>query len=117
MIRRPPRSTLFPYTTLFRSIGLWPALIALFLYALLPITRNTHAGLAQVPRGLLQAGTALGLLAKDILYRIELPPAREAINAVGYTPAGVKPANACQTALLRALRGRWRFPRGPCRCA
>src|SRR3712207_8694200 len=24
MIRRPPRSTLFPYTTLFRSAGLWP---------------------------------------------------------------------------------------------
>src|SRR5207253_4122062 len=24
MIRRPPRSTLFPYTTLFRSIGAWP---------------------------------------------------------------------------------------------
>src|SRR3989441_12302137 len=23
MIRRPPRSTLFPYTTLFRSVGLW----------------------------------------------------------------------------------------------
>src|SRR2546426_12844410 len=25
MIRRPPRSTLFPYTTLFRSIGCWPS--------------------------------------------------------------------------------------------
>src|SRR3712207_7566231 len=28
MIRRPPRSTLFPYTTLFRSVGLDPALLA-----------------------------------------------------------------------------------------
>src|SRR3712207_8395270 len=26
MIRRPPRSTLFPYTTLFRSSGQWPAI-------------------------------------------------------------------------------------------
>src|SRR3712207_8803469 len=26
MIRRPPRSTLFPYTTLFRSDGRWPAM-------------------------------------------------------------------------------------------
>src|SRR5256885_8349617 len=25
MIRRPPRSTLFPYTTLFRSLAVWPA--------------------------------------------------------------------------------------------
>src|SRR2546427_12693529 len=29
MIRRPPRSTLFPYTTLFRSIGLWRKLLFL----------------------------------------------------------------------------------------
>src|SRR2546427_2922588 len=32
MIRRPPRSTLFPYTTLFRSIHLQKALIRLFLH-------------------------------------------------------------------------------------
>ena len=43
------------------TIGVWPALIALFLYALLPITRNTHTGIIEVPRGLVQAGTALGL--------------------------------------------------------
>ena len=43
------------------TIGVWPALIALFLYALLPITRNTHTGIVEVPRGLVQAGTALGL--------------------------------------------------------
>src|SRR5688572_31925061 len=42
MLRRPPRSTLFPYTTLFRSI------VALVLYALLPILRNTYAGIQQV---------------------------------------------------------------------
>ena len=42
------------------TIGAWPALIALFLYALLPITRNTYTGIAEVPRGLVQAGTALG---------------------------------------------------------
>src|SRR3989442_15880086 len=102
MIRRPPRSTLFPYTTLFRSIGLWPALIALFLYALLPITRNTHAGLAQVPRGLLQAGTALGLLSKDILYRIELPLARETIMAGVKTSAVINVGTATIAAFIGA---------------
>src|SRR2546427_4540296 len=30
MIRRPPRSTLFPYTTLFRSLGVWPLRGAMF---------------------------------------------------------------------------------------
>ena len=38
------------------SIGFVPALIALFLYALLPIVRNTHAGLRGVPRGLRAGG-------------------------------------------------------------
>src|SRR2546427_4969500 len=34
MIRRPPRSTLFPYTTLFRSTG-WLSLVAVFAYMLI----------------------------------------------------------------------------------
>src|SRR3989454_590515 len=83
-------------------IGLWPALIALFLYALLPITRNTHAGLAQVPRGLLQAGTALGLLSKDILYRIELPLARETIMAGVKTSAVINVGTATIAAFIGA---------------
>src|SRR2546430_9898889 len=33
MIRRPPRSTLFPYTTLFRSLRIWAAALALCLTA------------------------------------------------------------------------------------
>jgi osmoprotectant transport system permease protein len=63
------------------TIGVWPALIALFLYALLPITRNTHTGLAQVPRGLVQAGTALGLSPRQILAHVELPLAAATIMA------------------------------------
>jgi len=83
-------------------IGLWPALIALFLYALLPITRNTHAGVAQVPRGLLQAGTALGLLSRDILYRIELPLARETIMAGVKTSAVINVGTATIAAFIGA---------------
>jgi len=83
-------------------IGLWPALIALFLYALLPITRNTHAGLAQVPRGLLQAGTALGLSSRDILYRIELPLARETIMAGVKTSAVINVGTATIAAFIGA---------------
>lgn len=55
------------------TIGTGPALVALFLYALLPIVANTHAGLAGVPRGLLQAGAALGLMPRQVLRLIELP--------------------------------------------
>ena len=68
------------------AIGVVPALIALFLYALLPITRNTHAGLTQVPVGLVQAGTALGLTARQIMRHVELP------LALPLTFAGIRTA-------------------------
>lgn len=63
------------------TIGVWPAMIALFLYALLPIVRNTHAGLEQTPPGMLQAARALGLRPATILARIELPLAARTILA------------------------------------
>src|SRR3989441_1654793 len=84
------------------SVGVWPALIALFLYALLPITRNTYAGLAQVPGGLRQAGTALGLLPRDILYRIELPLARETIMVGVKTSAVINVGTATIAAFIGA---------------
>jgi osmoprotectant transport system permease protein len=83
-------------------IGLWPALIALFLYALLPITRNTHAGLAQVPRGLLQAGIALGLTSRDVLVRIELPLSLETIMAGVKTSAVINVGTATIAAFIGA---------------
>lgn len=54
-------------------IGFVPALLALFVYALLPIVRNTHAGLQAVPRGLVDAALALGLTRGQTLRSIELP--------------------------------------------
>lgn len=54
-------------------IGSVPALVALTLYALLPIVRNTCTGLAEVPAGLTMAATALGLSRRDTLLRIQLP--------------------------------------------
>lgn len=63
------------------SIGFWPALVALSLYALLPIVRNTHAGLQSTPNGLRQAAFALGLAPADRLRHIELPLAWPTILA------------------------------------
>lgn len=84
------------------TIGAWPALIALFLYALLPIARNTHAGLVQVPRGLLQAGTALGLERREILRRIELPLAFPTLLAGIKTSAIVSVGTATIAAFIGA---------------
>ncbi|HZW75165.1 MAG TPA: glycine betaine ABC transporter substrate-binding protein, partial [Caldimonas sp.] len=45
------------------AIGVVPAVLALFLYALLPIVRNTHAGLRAVSGGMAQAALSLGMTA------------------------------------------------------
>jgi osmoprotectant transport system permease protein len=84
------------------AIGLWPALIALFLYALLPITRNAHAGLAQVPRGLVQAGTALGLTPRQVLRHVKLPLALPTIMAGIKTSAVINVGTATIAAFIGA---------------
>lgn len=63
------------------AIGFVPALLALAVYALLPIVRNTHAGLAGVPGGLRDAGRALGLEEGQVLRSVELPLAAPTILA------------------------------------
>jgi osmoprotectant transport system permease protein len=84
------------------AIGVWPALIALFLYALLPITRNAHAGLVQVPRGLIQSGTALGLTPRQVLRHVELPLALPTLMAGVKTSAVINVGTATIAAFIGA---------------
>lgn len=83
------------------GLGTAPALAALFFYGLLPIVRNTHAGLASVSPDLREAAAALGLPPWTTLWRIELPLARGTIFA------GVRSATIINigTATLGALVG------------
>lgn len=84
------------------QIGAVPALIALFLYALLPIVRNTHAGLLAVPRGQRDAGRALGLTDGTILAKIELPLAAPTIAAGIKTAAVIGVGTATIAAFVGA---------------
>lgn len=56
-----------------RGIGSTPAIIALVLYALLPIARNTYAGFAQVPPAAIEAAQGMGMTPRQILWRVEVP--------------------------------------------
>ena len=56
-----------------RGIGTAPALIALTLYALLPIVRNAYTGIKEVPRAAVEAGRGMGMSTGQILRRVELP--------------------------------------------
>ncbi len=55
------------------GIGTAPALVALFLYALLPVVRNTHAGLVGIAPDLRESAEALGLPPLARLARVDLP--------------------------------------------
>jgi osmoprotectant transport system permease protein len=83
------------------GIGTLPACVALFLYSLLPIVRNTVTGLADIPPSLRESAEALGLSPGAILRLVELPLASRSILA------GIKSAAVIDvgTATLGALIG------------
>ncbi len=87
---------------LLGQIGTLPALIALFLYALLPIVRNTCTGMAQVPPGLRMAALALGLGRRDRLLYIDLPLAMPVILAGLKTAAVMSVGTATIAAFIGA---------------
>lgn len=83
-------------------IGLLPAFIALAVYALLPIVRNTHAAFTQIPAGMTQAAQALGLTPRLTLRLIELPLARRTIVAGIKTSAVINVGTATIAAFIGA---------------
>ncbi len=56
-----------------RGIGAAPALIALFLYSLLPVVANVAVGLAQVPATVIEAARGMGMTGRQRLFLAELP--------------------------------------------
>lgn len=57
----------------FVGIGKVPAIIALFIYTLLPILNNTYIGLNNVNRDLKEAGTSMGMTRVQSIFMVELP--------------------------------------------
>ncbi|HSU75750.1 MAG TPA: glycine betaine ABC transporter substrate-binding protein [Burkholderiales bacterium] len=103
VIQTIPSLALFAFLiALVGTIGAVPALIALFLYALLPIVRNTHAGLTGIGRGVRQAAMALGLRARERVWLIELPLAAPSILAGVKTSAVINVGTATIAAFIGA---------------
>ncbi len=84
------------------GIGTLPAIIALFLYGLLPIVRNTHAGLSGIGPGLRESAIVLGLSPPARLLKIELPLASPSILAGIKTAAVINVGTATIGALIGA---------------
>ncbi len=87
---------------IFGITGYLPAIVALFLYSLLPMIRNTHAGLIEIPRGIRESAEALGLPPRTRLRLIELPLASGAILSGIKTAAVINVATATLGALIGA---------------
>lgn len=101
VLQTVPSLAMFVFMIPLFGIGTWPAVAALFFYSLLPIVRNTHAGLAGIAPELLESAAALGLPSSVRLREVELPLAMRSILA------GVKIAAVINvgTATLAALIG------------
>ncbi|HZV92650.1 MAG TPA: glycine betaine ABC transporter substrate-binding protein [Caldimonas sp.] len=87
---------------LLGMIGVVPALVALFLYALLPIVRNTYAGLDSVTRSMGQAALSLGLTRPQALAFVQLPLATPTLLAGIKTAAVINVGTATMAAFIGA---------------
>jgi osmoprotectant transport system permease protein len=63
------------------GIGPAPAIVALFLYALLPIVRNTYTGITQVDPAVIEAATGIGMSPRQLLLKVQLPLAMPVLLA------------------------------------
>ena len=98
----PSLALLAALIPLLGRIGTVPAIVALTLYALLPIVRNTATGLEQVPRGLKDAGLALGMTRAQCFRLVDLPLAAPVLLAGLKTAAVLTVGTATIAAFIGA---------------
>lgn len=80
-IQTIPSLALLGFLIPFIGIGFTPALLALFLYSLLPLIRNTYIGILGVERAYIEASKGIGLSGWQILTKVEIPLALPVILA------------------------------------
>lgn len=104
MIQTVPSLALLALLVSIPFLGISPltAIIALFLYGLLPIVRNTASGLQDIPRPVRESAEALGLEPKTRLLKIFLPLASRSILSGIKTSAVINVGTATLAALIGA---------------
>ncbi len=102
IIQTVPSIALLVFMIPLFGIGSDSAIVALFLYSLLPIVRNTSSGIAGIPGTIQDSAIAIGLPAGARLRRIELPMAMPAILAGIKTSAVINVGTATLGAWIGA---------------
>ncbi|MFI5294991.1 MAG: glycine betaine ABC transporter substrate-binding protein [Thermodesulfovibrionales bacterium] len=102
IIQTIPSLALLVFMIPLMGIGGPPAIVALFLYSLLPIVRNTFTGLRGIPPDVRESAEALGLPAGARLRLVEMPMASRSILAGIKTSAVINVGTATLGALIGA---------------
>jgi len=102
LIQTIPSLALLVFMIPLLGLGAKPAILALFLYSLLPIVRNTYVGLHDIPLSLRESAEALGLPPLARLRLVELPLASRTILAGIKTAAVINVGTATLGALIGA---------------
>ena len=84
------------------GIGQVPAIVALFLYSLYPIVRNTVTGVREADAGAIDAARALGMTSKQVLLHVRMPLAVPIIMAGVRTAAVINVGTATLAAFVGA---------------
>lgn len=102
IIQTIPSLALLVFMIPLLGIGGPPAIMALFLYSLLPIVRNTYTGIRDIPSSMIESACALGLPPVARLRLVELPMASSTILAGIKTSAVINVGTATLGALIGA---------------
>jgi osmoprotectant transport system permease protein len=104
LIQTVPALALLALLVPIPFLGIRPvtAIVALFLYGLLPIVRNTATGLRDIPAQIREAAEVLGLKPRTRLFKIFLPLASPSILAGIKTSAIINIGSATLAALIGA---------------
>jgi osmoprotectant transport system permease protein len=101
-IQTIPSVALLGFLIPLLGIGARPSILALFAYALLPITRNTYTGLSQVDPMAIEAARGIGMREPQILTRVMIPQSLPVLMAGVRTSTVLSVAIATLGALIGA---------------
>ncbi len=104
IIQTIPSLAMFAFGMSFLGIGAKPAIFALFLYALLPIIKNTLLGIRNVDPSIIRAATGMGMSKSQVMFKVEIPIAISVIMG-GIRIAAVTCIGATTIATLIAAGG------------
>lgn len=76
-----PSIAMFGFLVTFTGIGNTPAIIALTIYGVLPVIRNTYVGISEIDDTIIEAATGMGVTVRQLLFKIQLPLALPVIIA------------------------------------